>query len=194
MVAQRDARAGVDQHEQEEDATDNAQAGALSNELQLPPAPRDFVCDIWPFAFSSKAYQKVINAFPSKNGVQHVVVISRSAHASPLLACHDLGKSGHMVAVAQSEHAVAHGQDILRANLYAKYLAEAKAKMDPSKKRVLTAALSEFLAWLAGAHAPAAGDLFDWFCAPAICSNLPSICAFLEDGMAHLSRRLMMYV
>jgi hypothetical protein len=52
-----------------------------------------------------------------------------------------------MVADGQSAHSQAHGKQILYDCLYGEFLAEAKAAMDPAKKRVLSDSLPDpFLA------------------------------------------------
>ena len=130
--------AGVDDNEQDAEAEPSAPPCGSVDELAAPTTTRDFVRDLWPFAFSKASCLQIIKAFPANPEIHHVVIISRSAHPSWLLAAHGLGKYGHMLAEGQSEHSVAHGKKILRDNLYAEYLAAAKAAIDPAKKRVLT--------------------------------------------------------
>ena len=144
---------GVDLNGEEEEAPEEGAtfAAVPAEDLLVMPDP-SIVRDLWPFAFSMAQYVRVINAFPSKGSVGHVICLSRSAHPGALLACHSLGKQCHFLAEKQSAHSLAHGKDLLYQILYAENYQMAKSKIDPSKKRVLNASLPDSSPGLFRAH------------------------------------------
>ena len=137
----------------EEEAPEEGETGAAvpAGHLLVMPDPA-VVRELYPYAFSQAQYTRILNAFPSKCSVGHVICLSRSSHPGALLACHSLGKQGHFLAEKQSAHSLAHGKDLLYQILYAESYQMAKSKIDPSKKRVLNASLPDSSPGLFRAH------------------------------------------
>ena len=76
------------------------------------------------------------------NPVEHYIALTRSSHPSPQLAVHALGKQGHMLILGQSEHAMSHGEKLLRDIVYDGCHKAELANEDPVRKRLRSEDLS----------------------------------------------------
>ena len=129
------------QKEEEEDEAEGAEDGEV--EMAAPGKKRDCIVDLWPFAYPADYYKSIVNALSDDGSSlpHHMAVLTCSGHPAPALAAHSMGIQLHLAQDRVKHHSRAHGEQILKSVLLRSFYADAKAKADPSTKRLMA---SEF--------------------------------------------------
>ena len=82
-------------------------------ELAQPPPAKQFVCDIWPFAFSLEYHKKIFALTATSGQPAHVVILTTSGHPNSALAALEAGAKVHVMFDRVSKHSEAHGEQLL---------------------------------------------------------------------------------
>jgi len=131
---------------------DLAQDDADDEDELSPVAPRNFVVDLWPFAFGRDYYKYLLQGvFGASAMPAHFVYMTATAHPGAVLAAHDGKMHAHVILDRVREHSRAHGKELLRQTLEKEYYKAEKAKAMPKGKRWLSTELS-FVRAVAPAH------------------------------------------
>ena len=125
----------VDDQMQEETGTSTENDTALE-ELVPPGSRRDCIVDLWPFAFGKEYYKALLDGIAPNDSVDHLVVLSTSAHPSVLLAGHDRRMNVHVLLDRVKQHSIRHGEKILRNWLTRFHDEVERKKVDPASKRL----------------------------------------------------------
>ena len=124
----------VDELMQEETEAD-PNADALAQLVNPSFHRRDCIVDLWPFAFGKEFYKALFNGLAPNESVDHLVVLTTSAHPSSALAGHERHMSVHVLLDQIKDHSVKHGDSILRSWLTRTHDAIERKKVDPADKR-----------------------------------------------------------
>ena len=105
----------------------------------LEPPARDCCCEIFTHARSKDYYKKMLTGVCGHEPIAHVIYLTTTSHPSLPLAAFELGAQVHVLVDRKREHNQAHGDKLLKDQLYTKYYRDLVAVQDKSKKRVLNA-------------------------------------------------------
>ena len=127
----------VDAHMQDDSsAPDKDPMADVLAQLLPPSGRRDCIVDLWPFAFGKEFYKALIDGVAANESLDHMVVMTTSAHPSLPLAGHDRHMNVHVLLDRVKEHSKRHGEAVLKGWLTQSYDAVERKKVDPAQKRL----------------------------------------------------------
>ena len=127
----------VDSHMQDDSSSpDKDPIADVLAQLLPPSGRRDCIVDLWPFAFGKEFYKALLDGVAPSESLDHLVVLTTSAHPSLPLAGHDRHTNVHVLLDRVKEHSRRHGEAVLKGWLTHSFDIVERKKVDPTPKRI----------------------------------------------------------